>query len=165
MDLRDLTRGIFLIIKSSDAETEAILTVAKLMVAAARTAPKTRGEDSIHTVIVSGVDKEKLAQAMDKGARTAPRDAENVRNSEIVVLIGVDCGKPSEEWWPFYAKLIDFGIALGSAVKVASDLNIDNRIMRTVGIAAMKLGFCKGDDVEGIPLSLKGKNIYFDRKS
>ena len=57
------------------------------------------------------------------------------------------------------------GIALGSAVKVASDLNVDNRIMRSVGTAAMKMRIIRGDDVEGIPLSINGKNIYFDRKA
>ena len=154
---------IKLILNSSEAENDALLTVAKLMVAAARTAPKTRGEDTIHTAIVNGEDKEKLAATMDDLGRD--RDAGNVRASGAVVLIGVESGKVSEEWWPYQAKLIDLGIALGSAVKVASDLNIDNRIMRSVGIAAMKMGLVEGDDVEGIPLSVKGKNLYFDRKS
>jgi uncharacterized ferredoxin-like protein len=152
-----------MILDSQVAEEDSLLTVAKLMVAAARTAPKTRGEDSIHTAIVTGEDKERLAETMDGLGRG--RDAGNVRASGAVVLIGVDCGKPSEEWWPFWAKLIDMGIALGSAVKVASDLNVDNRIMRSVGTAAMKMGIIRGDDVEGIPLSIKGKNIYFDRKA
>ena len=152
-----------MILDSQVAEEDSLLTVAKLMVAAARTAPKTRGEDSIHTAIVTGEDKERLAETMDGLGRG--RDAGNVRASGAVVLVGVDCGKPSEEWWPFWAKLIDMGIALGSAVKVASDLNVDNRIMRSVGTAAMKMGIIRGDDVEGIPLSIKGKNIYFDRKA
>jgi uncharacterized ferredoxin-like protein len=76
-----------------------------------------------------------------------------------------ECGKPGGEWWPFWAKLIDLGIALGSAAKVAGDLNVDNRIMRSVGVAAMKMGLVEGDDVEGIPISIEGKNIYFDRKA
>ena len=152
-----------MIMKSFAAEEEALLVVAKLMVAAARTAPKTKGEDSIHTAIVTGEDKERLAVTMDELGRG--RDAGNVRASGAVVLIGVECGKPSGEWWPFQAKLIDLGIALGSAAKVAGDLNVDNRIMRSVGLAAMKMGLVKGEDVEGIPISIKGKNIYFDRKA
>ena len=155
--------GVKTIINSTAAEEDALLYVAKLMVAAARTAPKTRGEDSIHTSIVIGEDKEKLAVTMDELGRD--RDAGNLRASGAVVLIGVDTGKASEEWWPYSAKLIDLGIALGSAVKVASDNNVDNRIMRSVGLAASKMCLCKGDDVEGIPLSVKGKNIYFDRKT
>jgi uncharacterized ferredoxin-like protein len=152
-----------MILNSVAAEEDALLTVAKLMVAAARTAPKTRGEDSIHTAVVTGEDKERLAKTMFEHGRE--RDAVNVRASGAVVLIGVECGKPGEEWWPFWAKLIDLGVALGSAVKVAGDLNVDNRIMRSVGVAAMKMGLVEGDDVEGIPISIKGKNIYFDRKT
>jgi uncharacterized ferredoxin-like protein len=55
------------------------------------------------------------------------------------------------------------GIAVGSAVKVASMHNIDNRIMYRAGMAAKKLGFIDADIAIGIPLSVTGKNIYFDR--
>jgi uncharacterized ferredoxin-like protein len=44
-------------------------------------------------------------------------------------------------------------------------LNVDNRIMHSIGLAAMKMGIVKGDDVQGIPISIKGKNTYFDRKA
>ena len=81
------------------------------------------------------------------------------------MLIGVECGKPSEEWWPFWAKLIDLGIALGSAAKVVGDMNVDNKIMRSIGLGAMKMGLVKGDNVKGISLSIKGKNNHFDRKA
>jgi len=60
--------------------------------------------------------------------------------------------------------ILDLGIAVGSAVKIASDLNVDNRIMFTVGVAALELGLMDADVVLGIPLSATGKNIYFDRK-
>jgi len=59
---------------------------------------------------------------------------------------------------------MDLGIALGSAVKIASDLAVDNRVMYSVGTAARKLGFIDADIAIGIPLSVSGKNIYFDRK-
>ena len=39
-----------MILDSEDAEKEALLNVARLMVVAARTAPKARGEDSIKAV-------------------------------------------------------------------------------------------------------------------
>jgi len=55
--------------------------------------------------------------------------------------------------------------ALGSAVKTASILNIDNRIMFSIGVAAIKLGLIDSDIAFGIPLSISGKNIYFDRIS
>jgi uncharacterized ferredoxin-like protein len=57
---------------------------------------------------------------------------------------------------------VDLGIALGSAVKVASDLNVDNRIMYTLGAAARKLGMLDCDVIVGIPLSITGKNPFFD---
>lgn len=59
---------------------------------------------------------------------------------------------------------IDLGIALGSAVKLAGNLNIDNRMMYTIGAAAKKLRLLDADTVIGIPLSVRGKNIYFDRQ-
>jgi uncharacterized ferredoxin-like protein len=50
-------------------------------------------------------------------------------------------------------------------VKTASILNVDNRIMYRVGTAAMKLGLMpEATIIMGIPISAKGKSIYFDRK-
>jgi uncharacterized ferredoxin-like protein len=61
---------------------------------------------------------------------------------------------------------IDLGIAIGSAVSTASVLKIDNRIMLSIGLAAVNLKIL-GKDVKiayGIPLSISGKNPFFDRK-
>ena len=52
---------------------------------------------------------------------------------------------------------------MGSAVKTASLLNIDNRIMYSVGVAAVELKLIDADIAYGIPLSARSKNIYFDR--
>jgi len=60
-------------------------------------------------------------------------------------------------------KVIYLGIALGSAVKTAADLNIDNRMLYTMGAAAKELGLLDADVFIGIPLSVSGKNILFDR--
>lgn len=71
-------------------------------------------------------------------------------------------------------KLWDIGIAIASAAKTASMLNVDNRIMYRIGVAALKTPllkkrFIKGDfsshikPILGLPLSASGKNIYFDR--
>ena len=60
-------------------------------------------------------------------------------------------------------RLIDLGIALGSAVKTASIHNADNRIMYRAGVAAKRMGIIEGSVVLGIPISAEGKNIYFDR--
>ena len=63
-------------------------------------------------------------------------------------------------------KILDLGIALGSVVKKASSLNVDNRLFYTIGVGAMKLKLLPDADIViGIPLSAKGKNIYFDRAS
>jgi len=60
----------------------------------------------------------------------------------------------------------DLGIAIGSAVSVAMEHRVDNRIMYTVGQAALEMGIL-GPEVKiiyGIPLSASGKNPFFDRK-
>jgi len=152
-----------MILTSEDSERDALLNVAKLMVVAARTAPKAQGEDKIKTAILTGNEKDELANTMEQNGKV--RDSKNVRDSEAVVLLGVEFGNPTEEWINFNGKLIDLGIAIGSAVKVASDLNVDNRVMRSVGEAAKKIGLLKADEIQGIPLSVKGKNIFFDRKT
>jgi len=62
-------------------------------------------------------------------------------------------------------KAIDLGIALGSAAKIASELNVDNRIMYRAGTAAKRAGHLSNSSVVmAIPISASGKSIYFDRK-
>ena len=151
-----------MIISSDSAEQDGLLQVAQLMVVAARTSPKTRGEDDITTAIIMDDDKARLADVMENRGRI--RDAQNVRDAGIVVLIGVRCGSVSDTFWPYKAKLIDLGIAVGSAAKVASDLNVDNRIMYSIGAAAKQMNLLDADEIQGIPLSVTGKNIFFDRK-
>ncbi|MFC2012906.1 DUF2148 domain-containing protein, partial [Chloroflexota bacterium] len=125
-------------------------------------------------------------------APTFARDAGSVRNSDCVVLVGVagnpkkvelplDCGacgyrnckqllnERKREGKDFSGPVcmvqsMDLGIALGSAVKIASELNVDNRMMYTIGSAAKKLRLLDSDVIIGIPLSVTGKSIYFDRK-
>ncbi len=61
---------------------------------------------------------------------------------------------------------IDLGIAVGSAISIAADFHVDNRVMYSIGKASMDLGFF-GKDVKqalGIPLSVTGKSPFFDRK-
>jgi uncharacterized ferredoxin-like protein len=154
----------WMLIKSEDAERDAALDVAKLMLVAARTAPKTRGLDTIVTMIVGGEDRDRLADEMERIGKENKlplriRDAGNVRNAQLVALIGVSYqAGPLKE-----LKLVDLGIALGSACKIASYLNVDNRIMRSIGEAAEKMKLLQADYVLGIPISIKGKSIFFDR--
>ena len=54
------------VIKSDEAEKNALLQAAQLMAISVRTAPKTRGIDHIVTIIVTGDEKERLAQMMEQ---------------------------------------------------------------------------------------------------
>jgi len=170
---------------------EAIGMVAKFMALSARTAPKTAGKDFVEIKIIEGEDIKKLAQDMliygeDTKKRNYDRDGRNVENSASIVLIavkgsrtaGLNCGacgysKCSElpapkDMGEFEGplcvwRIMDMGIAIGSAVKTAGILNVDNRIMYRIGVIAKQNGLIDGEIVLGIPLSATGKNIYFDR--
>jgi uncharacterized ferredoxin-like protein len=163
--------------------------VADLMAISARTAPKTAGQDFVVTKIIEGDDLKRLAEKMFEfgewtGKGNFDRDGANVRNSDALLLIGVkdakplgvNCGacgfdkclKPNTHEGEFKGpqcayRLLDVGIALGSAVKTAGLLNVDNRIMYRAGVVAREMGFIDADVVMGIPLSATGKSIYFDR--
>jgi uncharacterized ferredoxin-like protein len=171
---------------------EAIEIAAKLMELSAVTAPKSKGVNFVQTRILTEDALQTLAEAMVRfGERTGKkdfdRDAKGVARSGAVVLIGLkgskavglDCGacgypdcksleqqaKNSGEFsGPICAfRLLDMGIALGSAVKTASLLNVDNRIMYRIGTVARETQMVDWDFVMGIPLSATGKNIFFDR--
>jgi len=155
---------------------EGILEVAKMMVLSTRTAPKARGIDNIEVKILDTREElELLASKMEELSKEFGdlfiRDAQNVRNSVAVVLVGgriMDLGLKNPRSWGLDAStvcsLVNLGIAIGSAVKTASLHNVDNRVMFTVGVAAQELGLIKADYVFGIPLSANPKNIYFDRR-
>lgn len=168
---------------------EAMDVVTALMEVAARTSPKAAGKDFIVMRTLKGDVLRELAEKMvEFGVRTGKvnfdRDGKNVANSAAVVLIGVkdatpvglNCGAcgyekclkintfEGEFKGPQCAyRLLDMGIALGSAVKTAQILNVDNRIMYRIGVVAREMGLIDADFVMGIPLSATGKNIYFDR--
>lgn len=181
-------------IESQIAEKDAILEVARLMLVSARTAPKSGGVDDIVALIVCEKEKDGIAEEMERMAEERNlkgfrRDAKNVKDSEAVILIGVkgnrsfglDCGacgyrtckefeKKKREIRKDFAgptclfKALDLGIALCSAAKTASILNVDNRIMYRAGTAALKLELLpEATVIMGIPISVKGKSIFFDR--
>ena len=164
-------------------EKLAVITAPLLI--AAQTAPKGRGINTLKIVLISEEEKDRLADKMDEiGQRiSAPffsRDAQNVRHSFAVMLIGTDnstrglncgyCGyatcheKPEKS--PCVFNLTDLGIALGSTASSAMQMKIDNRILFSAGKAALELGFC-GENMPiifALPLSVSEKNIFFDRK-
>ena len=163
-------------IEEKDLIKAGVLRVAELMAIAAKTAPKARGADNIAVAVVSDKKElEKLASKMEELStqygQFLARDAENVRNSEAVVLVGakvVDLGLKTPSGYKIdmnsYMALVNLGIAVGSAVKAASILNVDNRIMLSIGLAAKELKLIHAEYILGIPLSATAKNIYFDRK-
>lgn len=120
------------------------------------------------------------------------RDASNIENSQALLLIGLskpvtagyDCGGCGYPTCAEFAKgrqmkdkdmgytgphcimrMIDIGVALSSAAKTASLLNVDNRVQQRVGAAAKAIGLIRGEVVLGIPVSITGKSIYFDRQT
>ena len=174
-------------------ELNGVNLVAQLMAVSAITAPKSQGVNYVQVKIIGGEDLNKIGEAMKaygqkSGKGHFDRDGENIANSDALVLIGLknaapgslDCGacgftrcqdliqkEPVEVEFrgPICAyRLIDMGIALGSAVKTASLHNVDSRIMYRVGVAVRDLGLVDWDLVLGIPLSVSGKNPFFDRK-
>lgn len=175
-------------IDSAGAEEGAVLRAAEAMCAAARTAPKARGADHLVSCILTGQEKDDLADAMDRlgddlGAAFFHRDARNVRDSYLIVLLGVDysqrglngmcrlcnnadCAETAEKDAVCVFDPLDLGIALGSAAALAADLRIDNRIMFSAGQAAVASHVFPDEirQVMGIALSCTGKSIYFDRK-
>ncbi|WP_177428182.1 DUF2148 domain-containing protein, partial [Candidatus Venteria ishoeyi] len=62
-------------------------------------------------------------------------------------------------------RMMDIGVALSSAAKSASLLNIDNRVQQRVGAAARALGYINCEVAMGIPISISGKSIFYDRKA
>jgi uncharacterized ferredoxin-like protein len=120
------------------------------------------------------------------------RDASNIENSQALLLIGLgkpvtagyDCGgcgyptcaefsknrKLSEKERGYTGphcvmRMMDIGVALSSAAKTASLHNIDNRVQQRVGAAARALGYIRAEVALGIPVSIGGKSIYFDRQA
>ncbi len=169
---------------------DAMRRIAEFMEVSARTAPKAGGIDYVETKILEDEKLEKLADEMIKygektGKENFDRDAENVRDSGALLLVSLNdpgpvlmncgaCGyskcedlerKEGPEFeGPVCAwRLVDLGIALGSAAKTASIFNADSRIMYRVGVVARELDLIDGEIVIGIPISATGKSIYFDR--
>ena len=177
-----------MIINSKKAEESAILNLAYSVCAAARTAPKACGIDHLETAILIGEDKDRVAAEMRKIAEGAGkngkhfrRDADNVDASGVVVLVGAkyetrglgemcklcgfeDCGACEKAGAACVFTSMDLGIALGSAVSLVADNRVDNRIMFTIGQAAARLRLLgEYKLIMGIPLSVSGKSVFYDR--
>jgi len=169
---------------------DVVRNAVEMMALSARTAPKSAGKDFVQIKILYGEDITRLGEEMIKygienNKRNFDRDGENIKNSPAVLLVGLkdsqtvglDCGacgfdhcsECQEHTGPEFdgpqcaLRILDMGIAIGSAVKMAGILSIDNRIMYRAGVIARKIGLIEASFAMGIPFSVTGKNIYFDR--
>lgn len=177
------------LIFEEDIRTETVYSVAKQMAVAARTAPKAKGIDNLVIAIADKKEIEKISEEMkeiaarQESASFFVRDANNILNAQYLFLIGTriksinvqpcnlcgfaNCeGKDKQPDVPCIFNTNDLGIAIGSAVSVAANHRIDNRVMYSVGKAVVDMKLL-GDDVKiafGIPLSVSSKNPFYDRK-
>jgi len=176
-----------MIINEKNIREENVLSVAKQMVIAARTAPKGKGIDIQEIIIITGDEIKQLSERMiliaeETGMNFFIRDAENILASTAIVVIGtrnknqgLNCGycgfsscaeKDKYPTVPCAINTTDVGISIGSAVAMAADLRVDNRVMFSIGLAAKQLHFVSDCfAVFGISLSASSKNPFFDRKS
>ena len=167
---------------------DTVHSVARRMLTAARTAPKAKGVDNLELAMITGTDIEAMALKMEEIGRRGEgipnflRDADNIRKAQAVLLLGTRiksqgakfcgrCGfknceeKDQHPDFPCTFNSGDLGIAIGSAVSIAMDNRVDNRVMYTIGVAALELKIL-GEEVRiafGIPLSVSSKSPFFDR--
>lgn len=172
-------------IKYDKLKDSALKDVAEFMAIAARTAPKTKGQDNLIIVMLTKTDKHKVIKEMNRIARTknrpsCARDARGIKDCDNIVVIGVkkkamgldcgfcgypDCGSLSRTKGVCAYNSMDLGIALGSAASMAARFHADNRLMYSIGKASINCGILGKGVVQaiGIPLSATGKNPFFDR--
>lgn len=166
-----------------DIRNENIKDIAKMLMTAARTAPKARGTDNLELAVATDNSIVELAEkmrqlAVERNMEFLNRDAENILNCGAVVLfgmkispLGLNCGacgfatcgdKPKNV--PCFFNANDLGIAIGSAASLAADMRVDSRVMFSVGQAALELKLMpECSMILALPLAVKGKSIFFDR--
>ncbi len=173
-----------MIINEKDIRHESILDAARLIMTAARTAPKARGIDVLEIILIEGEEIKTLSETLhqlgeERNMEFMLRDAHNILYAEAILLIGTKqqvlglncayCGysvcadKP--EAIPCAINSIDVGIAVGSACSKAADLRVDSRVMFSAGYAAQHIGWlpdCRS--ILALPLTASSKNPFFDRK-
>lgn len=173
--------------RSNELELDGAIEVAKHMALAARTAPKTCGIDNIEVAAINDEPtKKKLAEKMKEISKkenrlSMERDANSIEILPVIIVIGVksnpaglNCGFCG---YPTCAELrktkgicaynsIDLGIAVDSAAGIANSFHADNRVMYSIGRACLDLKIFSQTVKQalGIPLSVTGKNPFFDRK-
>ena len=124
-------------IEYKDYCKDKLIEAAKEMALSARTAPKGRGRDQLHILILTDNDKDALADQMisigeEKGIEFFVRDGRNLKSAPVVLLLGTetsplevpDCGfcgfadcqeNRERETAPCAFSTGDLGIAMGAA--------------------------------------------------
>ncbi len=174
-------------IKEEEIREEYLFATAKSMASAARTAPKARGTDNLLIRICDKKDIEKISLQLEKdfqssGQEFLLRDSKNILNASYMLLIatklqvlGLNCGycgfgtcadkNKAGKNIPCFFNAEDLGLAIGSAVSVAAERRVDNRVMFSAGSAATRIGLVEDcRQCLAIPLSISAKNPFFDRK-
>lgn len=177
-----------MLVTEQESRRAAIVAATQQMLAAARTAPKGKGRDTLALAAAYDDTLIAIADKLDEMGKELAipfffRDAKNIRQSQAVALIGTvieplglkHCGfcgmencenKNKQSGVPCAINTVDLGIAIGSAVTTAARLCMDTRIMFSAGKAAVELGLL-GNDVKiafAIPVSCSSKSPYFDRQ-
>lgn len=174
--------------KEEEIRDETVFALAGKIAVAARTAPKGKGVDNLEIAVL---DKDGILEVSNTIKKMSDeeglpgfflRDADNILSASAMLVLGTkiepmglnpcglcgfeNCdGKREHPDAPCAFNTGDLGIAIGSAVSMAADNRLDNRVMYTVGIAALKMKLL-GDKVKvayGIPLSATSKSPFFDR--
>ncbi len=172
-----------MIYNERDTRAACVEEAAKLIMTAARTAPKGKGVDIIEIISLTGDDLPRLAEMMrcrgeELNRPGFIRDAGNVEQSQAVILIGTHrqplglncaycgaktCGEnPADA--PCAINSIDVGIAIGSACATAADLRIDSRAMYSAGYVAQEMKLLPDcHQTIALLLSVSSKSPFFDR--
>ena len=175
--------------REEEIRDKAVWEAAQEVLLAVRTAPKTRGIDNISILIADGDEKAAMVDKMNELSGRPPasrgpafiRDAKSVAAASAVIMVGAKapvtgldcrwCGFPTcaekakSPKVPCVFGAIDLGIGLGVAAASLAGKHIDNRMMYSMGVAALELGWF-GPEVTmalGFPLSVTGKSPFFDR--
>lgn len=172
-----------MIIEERDSRAERVILAGKMMMTAARTAPKAKGLDLLECCMLTGDDIQRLSAVMmelfeQTGRPVFQRDGQNILKADAILIIasknrplGLNCGhcgyptcadKPAQA--PCVYGPTDVGIAIGSAVATAADLRVDTRVMYSAGMAAERLQLLPGcTQYFAIPISASSKSPFFDR--
>ncbi len=177
------------LISENDNLDYSIESVGRKMMIAAITAPKGKGKNTLEIKLITSEHINVLSNTLhkmgdDTNTEFYHRDANNLEKSSAVLILGTEiktlglneicqlCGfsncseKEKYKNTPCVFNTADLNIAIGSAVSIATDNRVDNRIMFSAGKAAIEAGFFEKEIkiAFAIPLSASSKNVFFDRK-